>query len=477
MPPTPLISTLPHPNLPRVFRLILPLLLLGLSGCGYVHLGRLPTTVTTVVGDEKLIKENTDLRLEKKMLQQELALTRSQGDALRMAIENRAADGDTSKRLVTQLNQTTRELAALRASYAQLQSERAQATTTVAGAEELKAKLGATEEQLAIALRNYTELKGEVTQLRGEIDRTRAENVTLSQQVRTMTAQNEQAQAALTQLNSDLLHQKDARLRAEQDAETLRTELKAVAPNASALAQQRTGAAAEARSLAAEHAAETTALKQQLDGLRARVDSLTAEREKLTQQLTASQSAPAELANIEAKLASALQGATQLRTENSTLRAELAELKQGAAGAAGPQSLREQLRDAQSQASLLAEENARLKVRLLGSSAETSAPAPAATPVVVSPPNTLPVGTVTIKSSSVNATLVTSVPGSSKSGSSSGTDASGNRVHVVAAGDTLAKISTLYYGTPARWGDILAANREVLGENNNLVVGRSLRIP
>jgi nucleoid-associated protein YgaU len=41
----------------------------------------------------------------------------------------------------------------------------------------------------------------------------------------------------------------------------------------------------------------------------------------------------------------------------------------------------------------------------------------------------------------------------------------------------LAKISSQFYGTPARWGDILAANRDVLGENNNLVVGRTLRIP
>ena len=52
-----------------------------------------------------------------------------------------------------------------------------------------------------------------------------------------------------------------------------------------------------------------------------------------------------------------------------------------------------------------------------------------------------------------------------------------SRFHVVAGGDTLAKISTQYYGTPGRWADILAANRDVLGESNNLVVGRTLRIP
>src|SRR5471032_1270778 len=102
------------------------LALLALSGCGYVHLGRLPETPPAeVMGDEKLLKENSDLRTEKKMLTQELALTRAQGDALRMAIENRTSDGDTSKRLTEKLNQTTRELATLRADYTKLQMERA----------------------------------------------------------------------------------------------------------------------------------------------------------------------------------------------------------------------------------------------------------------------------------------------------------------------------------------------------------------
>ena len=80
--------------------------MLAWSGCGYVHVGRLPTPTTTVIGDDKLIRENSDLKTEKKILQQELALTRAQGDALRFAIENRNSDGDTSTRLVEKLNET-----------------------------------------------------------------------------------------------------------------------------------------------------------------------------------------------------------------------------------------------------------------------------------------------------------------------------------------------------------------------------------
>src|SRR5471030_395325 len=228
------------------------LALLALSGCGYVHLGRLPETPPAVVmGDEKLLKENSDLRTDKKMLTQELALTRAQGDALRSAIENRAADGDTSKRLTEKLNQTTRELATLRADYAKLQLERTAApAATPAEIATLKAKLGDTEDKLAGSLKNFTQLQEEIGHLRTDLDKTRAENSTLAGQVKTVTAKNEEAQAALAQLNADLLAQKESRTRAEQDATTLRTQLDTANTKLSTLAQQRTAPAADARALA-----------------------------------------------------------------------------------------------------------------------------------------------------------------------------------------------------------------------------------
>lgn len=251
------------------------------------------------------------------MLQQELALTRSQGDALRMAIENRAAAGDTSKRLVEKLNEASRELATLRSNYAKLQTERTPSTDVAA----LHARLGATEEKLATSLRSYTELQEEITRLRTEVDRARTENVVLSEQVKSVTAKNDQAQAALAQLSTQLLAQKEARTRAEQDAETLRTQLNSVTPNASLLAQQRTGAAAEAQSLAAEHAAEIAALKQQLDTFRGKLESLEPERAQLKQQPAVSGAAPAPLlADIEAKLSTALLSNSARRDENDQLK-------------------------------------------------------------------------------------------------------------------------------------------------------------
>ncbi len=93
------------------------------------------------------------------------------------------------------------------------------------------AKAGDTEEKLAAALRNFTQLQEENARLRTEVDSTRAENSTLTAQVKTITAQNEQAQAALAQLNTELLAQKAARARAEQQADAARAQLATVVAN------------------------------------------------------------------------------------------------------------------------------------------------------------------------------------------------------------------------------------------------------
>lgn len=378
----------------RIRALLLITLPLFVSGCGYVHIGRNPPKAAPVMNDEALVKENSDLRLEKKMLQQELALTRAQGDALRMAIENRAADGDTSRRLVDQLNATNKELNELRTNYTRLLNDRTQALLAASDGVALKTQLAAAEEKLAASLRNYTELQEEIARLKTEVTTVRTENVELSEKVKVITAENVEAQAALAQLNLDLLAQKEARVRAEQDAETLRTELKSP-PNASPLAQQRTGAAADARTLVAEHAAETAALKEEVGNLRSTVEVLTAELSEMVKR----------------------------------------------------------------------EDNALAKARLNR----------------VDPIDVRPAPMPEITRSGINATLVTSAvkPETPRIvlATPSSPGANGGRVHVVAAGDTLAKIATRYYGSSDRWADILTANRDVLGPNNNLVIGRTLRIP
>lgn len=484
-------------SLRRLSSCLAPFALLAFSSCGYVHVGRLPDPVTNVIGDEKLIKENSDLRTEKKILQQELALNRAQGDALRFTIENRAADGDTTRRVADKLTETTRELATLRASYAQLQSQRAAAADPAAKAlanaevSDLKSKLSGTEEKLASALRNYTQLQEEIGGLRTEVAKTRSENLVLVEQVKIVTTKNAEVQLALTQLNSELLTQKESLTRTEQDATTLRTQLDSANTRLTALAQQRTAPASDARALAPADAV-TAELRTQLESLRQKVSALEAERSTLQQQLAAKTPNLAEtkaLADTQAQLIAALNGAKMLRDENDQLKtattelskaktaleSELTKANSSATNTAPSQSLRDQLAQVQAQANALADENAQLKNRLGTAARPTTAPATGA-PAPSSPgaPATpRPAG------SSVNATFVVSTPSAppgpaiTRSTPSPG----GPRYHTVTPGDTLSKISSQYYDTPGRWAEILVANRDVLGEDNNLVVGRQLRIP
>lgn len=210
----------------RFLRATLALALLAtLTGCGFVHFGRLPDATAS---DATLNTAYSNLSTEHKILKQELALTRKEGEALRAALESRTDGTTASPSLVNRLNETTRELTALRASYAKLQADRSAAPTSEASRTAPSARASELEEKLAASLRNYTQLQEENSRLRTEVDRTRAENSTLTAQVRTVTAENAQAQEALAQLNTALLAQKEARARAEQQAAATAAQLTAV---------------------------------------------------------------------------------------------------------------------------------------------------------------------------------------------------------------------------------------------------------
>ena len=112
-------------------RPVLAGLLLAVSGCSYVHLG-----------PSSLKDENSALRTEKELLQQQLSLAQKEGATLRAMIDTPAPVGATSDDLVTRLNATTRELAQLRVNYDRLQAERA---SNPAAAGDTNAKLRDTE--------------------------------------------------------------------------------------------------------------------------------------------------------------------------------------------------------------------------------------------------------------------------------------------------------------------------------------------
>lgn len=234
--------------------LILPVLTLA-SGCNYIHFGRIDRAPT----DAALAASNSDLRMEKKLLQQELTIARKESETLRAALDRPNAPG--SEALATKLNETSRQLAALRADYAKLQAKRDRLSgeQSSGGAEqitELKNQLGQTEEKLAASLRNFTQLQEDNQRLRTEVDQAHAENATLTSRVETITAQNVEVRSALAQLNTELLAQKESRAQSEQNVEALRTQLRAMADQsrtepAASLADARESAAPGARAIEA----------------------------------------------------------------------------------------------------------------------------------------------------------------------------------------------------------------------------------
>jgi nucleoid-associated protein YgaU len=128
------------------------------------------------------------------------------------------------------------------------------------------------------------------------------------------------------------------------------------------------------------------------------------------------------LGDAEAKLATALRSYTLVTTERDELRGQVAEL------------------------------TAKL------STMTSAAASPAPTPTVLTPP--------------VAPSVPTANPAPSRPVSPPAI-----RTHVIAVGDSLSSLSRLYYGTPNRWTEILAANRDVLIDERSLVAGKILRIP
>jgi len=167
-----------------------------------------------------------------------------------------------------------------------------------------------------------------------------------------------------------------------------------------------------------------TVVEDENTGLKASVDKLTADNASLSQQLDAAKASIASL-QVQAALTSQID------------------------------PLRTQVRQAQDELSRLAAENEQLRTRLAlqGPGPGSGKPAPtrpgsaaslvAPTPVETAAPPPAPP----------------------------------QKTYVVVEGDTLTKIARKFYGSTARWDDILKANRDVLKDEKSLVVGSTLKIP
>ncbi|MEO7599140.1 MAG: LysM peptidoglycan-binding domain-containing protein, partial [Opitutus sp.] len=79
-------------------------------------------------------------------------------------------------------------------------------------------------------------------------------------------------------------------------------------------------------------------------------------------------------------------------------------------------------------------------------------------------------------SSGISAVSPSPIPTPTASISPSGSSATA-RIHTVADGESLTRISVRYYGTGSRWTEIYAANRDVLRGQNALRIGQQLTVP
>lgn len=200
-------------------------------GCGYVHFGPYNPPAST---DSGLVEENTDLRMEKKVLKQELLLAHKEGQALREALETRQTGQGNDSQLARQLQEANRELNDLRNNLTRLETEGSQIRNSsgrmnnfeaVEQITQLKTQLAISEGKVDQTLESYAELQRENAQLRDEVRRVRSINAGLAQQVQTLSQQNEEVASALSKLNSELLAQTVARRRAKQQSDSYQSQI------------------------------------------------------------------------------------------------------------------------------------------------------------------------------------------------------------------------------------------------------------
>ncbi|GAB1488292.1 hypothetical protein MASR2M8_07370 [Opitutaceae bacterium] len=229
--------------------LLLAVALLGLSGCQWLR----PRPAVT---DPTLIRENSELRVERKLLQQELALVRREQDTLRRALETRVEPtrpaSERETQLASELEATRRELAELRTRYVQASVDAGRDPVAAARQRE-------TEERLATLLRDFTTLQDENTRLRSEIKTARNENEQLAKRAL-------EAEDALGVLNLELIAQREAYGNSQRQISALRTQLQAVVTASSGIAPRPADVREPAASGATELSAATLTAKRNADG-------------------------------------------------------------------------------------------------------------------------------------------------------------------------------------------------------------------
>jgi LysM repeat protein len=227
---------------------------------------------------------------------------------------------------------------------------------------------------------------------------------------------------------------------------------------------------AAAQSTSAKSASDNADLQKQLDAAKAQAP--------VAAPAAGDAAGGSQLADTQDKLATALRSFTVVQDENAQLTAQLekansdnavltqqlesarssiASLQAQAALTSQIEPLRAELRNSQDEVSRLAAENGQLRIRL-----SLQSPVPGSAKAAPMRPEQAPAAAAA--SAAAPAQAAAPAPQAVKT-------------YVVVEGDTLTKISRKFYGTSAKWQDILDANRGSVKDEKGLVVGSTLTIP
>jgi nucleoid-associated protein YgaU len=362
------------------------------------------------------------------------------------------------------------ELASLRAERDQLQASataalsqlgefRAQNAAAAAETATLREKLTRASADLAEARRTQNLAEAESASLKAAADRATAERLAATAQLETLTAELAAAKAATP---ADAA---PATLAAETAPAPAADTTDRIADLEKAKAESDDKLAASLRSF--------TLQQTEIDRLQKALASIDEERAATAAKLDAATSELATLRPQAASTATVSADAESLRTQldaaNQTITTQAADLTAANraltdaratidTATADLVAARDQLRQTQAQSAAFAVENQQLKTRLALAGSLATTPAP-------SRPGSIPAISINLPSATVApATPVAVTPAAP-------------RVHTVAPGDSLSKISKQYYGTAGRWNEILQANQAVIRNPDALALGTQLRIP
>ncbi|HUR57104.1 MAG TPA: LysM peptidoglycan-binding domain-containing protein, partial [Opitutaceae bacterium] len=423
------------------------------------------TGVNEKLGSEKIALERqvTQLRQAADVTRLEVAELRTRLAATDRTTQEQLAANHTLTAANTKLQA---EVADAAAQINGFRAENARLAVVSEGAAALRTELANAQSKLADLQSAAEKQTASLTDLTGVSERLGNEKSALERQLADARQTSEAARTESADLKTRLAAMERAAqeqlVAATASAAALRTELaeaKTKLADIERTAEQQTGSVAELT-------VTKEKLTNELRDLQAQLGALRTENTRLAQSDQARQEAEQRAAGL---AAAAAQAAT-LQRDLLTARGEVARLTENV------QMLE---RDRATRVSQLQQENAAVSARLRQAQGTLDQIASAARLINGNAPgfasNTSTTPTVSVPNATV--TFTPTLPLASTALPPPAPSQPQSRVHVVAEGDSLTRISSRYYGTSSHWQDIYEANAEILRGENALRPGQRLRIP